>query len=198
MRKHSAADALFPAVRKGVLGAIYSDPRRWWYLSELAQGLGTSPSSLQREVESLAGTGILETRREGGRAYYRAHAKGAIFNELRGIVRKTMGVPAQIRDALMAYADRIALAFIYGSVAQAKDRADSDVDLMIVADHLALGKIYGRLASVERKLRRKVNVTLYTTEEFRRQQNANNPFLDKVLARERIVLFGSEDGLRAG
>src|SRR5438067_9683428 len=195
MRKRSAADALFPAVRKGVLGAVYRDPRRWWYLTELANALGTSPSSLQREIESLVATGILETRREGGRTYYRAHANGAIFNELRGIVRKTMGVPAQIRDALSVYADRIALAFIYGSVAQAKDRADRDIDLMIVADGLALGKVYGRLASVERKLRRKVNITLYTTEEFRRRRNAKNPFLEKVLARERIVLIGSDDAV---
>ena len=107
-----------------------------------------------------------------------------------------MGVPAQIRDALSVYADRIALAFIYGSVAQAKDRADSDIDLMIVADGLALGKVYGRLASVERKLRRKVNVTLYTTEEFRRRRNAKNSFLEKVLVRERIVLIGSDDAAR--
>jgi predicted nucleotidyltransferase len=195
MRKRSLADALFPAVRKGVLGAIYLEPRRWWYLSELAKSLGTSPSSLQREITSLVASGILETRREGGRTYYRAQANGAIFNELRGIVRKTMGVPAQIRDALAVYADRIALAFIYGSVAQAKDRADSDIDVMIVADNLALAKVYGRLASVERKLRRKVNVTLYTTDEFQRRKNSKNPFLEKIRARERMVLIGSDDAV---
>ena len=72
MRKN-AADALFPGVRRDVLSATFRDPKRWWYLSELAEALGTSPSSLQRELESLAATSILERRREGRRTYYRAH-----------------------------------------------------------------------------------------------------------------------------
>jgi predicted nucleotidyltransferase len=195
MRKQAPAGALFPAVRRGVLGVTFRDPARWWYLSELADALGTSPSSLQREMESLATTGILEVRREGRRTYYRAHAKGALFKELRGIVRKTMGVPVEVRAALAPLAGRIALALIYGSVARGADRVDSDIDLLVVADDITLEEIYGRVARAERKLRRKVNPTLYTTEEFRRRRNARNPFLEKLLSRGRIVLIGSEDGI---
>ena len=195
MRKKSAAHALFPAVRQGVLGVLFRDPSRWWFLSELAEALETSPSSLQREVESLAATGILESRREGRRTYYRAHEKSSIFGELRGIVRKTMGVPAEIQTALRPLARRIAMALIYGSVARKSDRADSDVDILIVADGLMLEEIYRRLAPAERKLRRKVNTTLYTVDEFRRALKAHNPFLEKVLSRDRLVLIGSEDAI---
>lgn len=195
MRKKSAADALFPVVRQGVLGVVFRDPSRWWFLSELAEALGTSPSSLQREVESLASTGILERRRDGRRTYYRAHGKGAVFDELRGIVRKTMGVPAEIQQALRPLARRIALALIYGSVAQGTDRADSDVDILIVADGVLLEEIYRRLAPAERKLKRKLNPTLYTTDEFRRARTGRKPFLEKVLSREQLVLIGSEDAI---
>lgn len=195
MRKKSAADALFPTVRRGVLGVTFRDPRRWWYLSELAEALGTSPSSLQREVQSLASTRILEVRREGRRTYYRAHEKSALFQELRGIVRKTLGVPAEIQSALRPLARRIALAFIYGSVARGTDRADSDVDVLIVADDTTLEEIFRRLGPAERKLHRKVSPTLYTSDEFRRRRRSRNAFLIKVLAGERIMLMGSEDGI---
>src|SRR5262245_1065835 len=48
MRKPLALAALFPTVRGDVLAATLTQPEKWWFLSELAQSLGTSPSSLQR------------------------------------------------------------------------------------------------------------------------------------------------------
>src|ERR1017187_319721 len=50
MRNSSVLTALFPQVRQGVLAATLGQPHKWWYLSELADRLGTSPSSLQREL----------------------------------------------------------------------------------------------------------------------------------------------------
>src|SRR5580700_1359162 len=60
MRNSSVLTALFPQVRQGVLAATLGQPDKWWYLSELAGRLGTSPSSLQRELSSLVASGILE------------------------------------------------------------------------------------------------------------------------------------------
>jgi predicted transcriptional regulator len=52
-------------MRQGVLAATLAQPSKWWYLSELADRLGTTPSSLQRELSSLVASGILSHRREG-------------------------------------------------------------------------------------------------------------------------------------
>jgi predicted nucleotidyltransferase len=193
LRTKNVSAALFPGTRGGVLSVAFREPSRWWYLSELADALGTSPSALQRELESLATTGILERRSEGRRVYYRAHAGSAVFDELRGIVRKTMGVSMEIQRALQPLARRIRLALIYGSIAQGTERADSDVDVLVVADGLLLEDLYRRLAPAERRLRRKVNATLYTAEEFRRALHTRNHFLEKVLSRKRVVVMGSED-----
>lgn len=192
MRKKAAIDALFPAIRQGLLRLTLSAPERWWYLSELADALETTPSSLQREVDALARTGILQIRRDGRRTYYRADKKSAIFDELRGIVLKTMGIPQQIREALDPLAQRIQLALIHGSVARGEDRADSDVDLLVVADDVTLEELYRQLSRAERKLRRKVNPTLYTSEEFHRRRRSRNAFLEKVLSRDHIVVIGGE------
>jgi len=61
MRKPATLAALFPTVRGDVLAATLTQPEKWWYLSELAQFLGTSPSSLQRELRALVDGSILET-----------------------------------------------------------------------------------------------------------------------------------------
>jgi hypothetical protein len=96
MRKHSVAkskvtvlDALFPAVRQHILGTILAGPARWWYLSELAHHLGTTPSSLQRECPLLVNAGILEERRDGTRTYFRAQQASPTYRNLRGIFVKT-------------------------------------------------------------------------------------------------------------
>jgi predicted nucleotidyltransferase len=197
MRNKSVVDALMPPVRQRVLGLTFGAPERWWYLSELAGALGTSPSSLQREVDSLTAAAILLMRREGRRTYYRANEHSAIYDELRSIVRKTMGVPQEIRASIAAIDHKISLALLYGSVARGEERADSDVDVLVVADDLTLEELYRRFAPVEKRLGRKVNPTLYTRDEFRRRRQAKNAFLENVLSGDHVILTGDIDAADA-
>ena len=192
-RKQSIIDALMPPVRQRLLGLAFGTPDRWWYLSELADALGTTPSSLQRELDSLTSAAILLMRRDGRRTYYRVNEHSAIYEELRGIVRKTMGIPHEIRASIAPIGRKISLALIYGSVARGEERADSDIDVLVVADDLTLEELFRRLAPAEKRLRRKVNPTLYTREEFRRRRHAKNAFLQNVLSGDHIVLTGDID-----
>lgn len=193
MRKKSLADALMPPIRQRVLALTFGAPDRWWYLSELAAAIGTSPSSLQRELDTLSGAAILLMRRDGRRTYYRANEKGAIYDELRGIVRKTLGIRQELDSSLAPMKRKIALALLYGSVARGEESANSDVDLLVVADDLTLEELYRRLATAEKTLHRKINPTLYTRDEYRRRRRAKNPFLEKVLSADHIVLTGDVD-----
>lgn len=193
MRKKAALDALMPLTRQRVLGLIMNAPDRWWYLSELASALRISPSSLQRELDSLTAAAILLMRRDGRRTYYKANEESAIYPELRGLLRKTTGIAQEVASALAPLKQRTALALLYGSVARGEERADSDVDLLVVADDVTLEELYRRLAPVERKLQRKINPTLYTRDEFRRRRRARNSFLEKVVAGTTVTLIGTID-----
>src|ERR1035437_1347578 len=99
MRNSSVLTALFPQVRQGVLAATLTQPEKWWYLSELAERLHTSPSSLQRELASLVASGILVHRREGTRAYFKAETKSPVFRDLQQLFEKTAGL-ADLSPAL--------------------------------------------------------------------------------------------------
>jgi len=48
------------------------------------------------------------------------------------IVRKTLGAPNAIREALRPLAGRIARAFLYGSFAAGTDQPGSDIDLLVI------------------------------------------------------------------
>ena len=86
MRKTAALDALFPSVRGSLLAATLTQPDKWWYLSELAEFLQTTPSSLQRELKALVNSGILQQRREGTRIYFKAETQSPLFPELHGLL----------------------------------------------------------------------------------------------------------------
>ena len=86
MRNVGTLDALFPSARGGVLTATMLEPERWWFMTELAKHLGTVPSSLQRELESMVAAGLLLRRQDGRRAYFKANVESPVFNDLRGLL----------------------------------------------------------------------------------------------------------------
>jgi predicted nucleotidyltransferase len=181
MRNTSPAlNSLFPSVRQGVLAATLTRPEKWWYLSELAGFLHTGPSSLQRELRSLEQSGILQLRKDGRRTYFKAETRSPIFRELRSIFEKTVGLIPTLRDALRPFAEEIACAFVYGSIARHEEHATSDVDLMVIGT-VGLGDLAPSLRKAEKRLGREVNVTNYSIEEFRKKADEGDHFLTTVL-----------------
>jgi len=176
----SVLDSLFPTVRQRVLAATLTQPERWWYLSELAKFLRTRPSSLQRELHSLQRSGILQQRKDGRRAYFKAEIRSPIFRDLRGIFEKTVGLIPTLTVALTPFADKIACAFVYGSVARREEHATSDIDLMVIGK-VGLADLAPSLRKTEKRLGREVNVTNYSADEFRRKVSEGDHFLTTVL-----------------
>jgi predicted nucleotidyltransferase len=195
MRRKRAVEALFSATRQAILGAILLEPGRSWYLSDLAAHLGRRhPSSLQRELESLAAAEILIRRKEGNRVYYEANRDCPIYPELVGLLAKTAGLAEIVRAAIKPLRKRIKLAFIHGSVARHEERATSDVDLVVVGD-LGLSDVSGALRGAEDRLSRAVNATVYSESEVTAKVAAGHHFLRAVLQGEKIFLIGSQHEL---
>lgn len=197
MRKNAPAlDSLFPSVRQGVLAATLGQPEKWWYLSELANFLHTRPSSLQRELSSLEQSGILQQRKDGRRTYFKAETRSPIFRELRTIFEKTVGLVPSLRVALAPFADKIACAFVYGSVARREEHAASDVDLMVIGT-VGLGDLAPSLRKTEKRLGREVNVTNYSVGEFRKKVAQGDHFLTTVLKGRLHFVKGEQRDLDA-
>lgn len=196
MRNSTTLEALFPKTREGVLAATLSQPEKWWFLSELAEYLGTTPSSLQRELSALVDTGILEQRREGNRAYFRAQKRSPIYRELRAIFEKTTGIVPTIRTAVAVFGGKILYSFVYGSVARGREHAASDIDVMVIGN-VGLAELTPALRKAERVLGRELNVTVYSMDEFRDKVNAKDHFLTAVLKRPKQFVKGSERELEA-
>ena len=193
----SLADALFSTTRQRVLALLFGQASRTFFATELIALTKSGSGAVQRELHRLADSGLVTITRVGNQKHFQANQSAPLFDELRSIVIKTVGLAEPLKAALVPLAERIQIAIVYGSVATQTDTAWSDVDLLIVSDHLTLEQIFAALAPVERQLARKISPTLYTAEEFRRRRDAGHSFVTKVLAGKHIVLLGDEHGTTA-
>lgn len=189
MRTSPSIGVLVPKTRQAILAATYLDPPRWWYMRELARQLRVPPSSLQRELKSLVEGRILRQKREGKHVYFQAATDSPIFEELRGIILKTVGLADLITAALKPFSASILWAFIYGSIARAEEHSASDVDLMILGT-VGLAELSVALRKVERKIGRAVNPSIYTREEWASKLKSRQHFATTVLRSKKIFVWG--------
>lgn len=124
--------------------------------------------------------------------HYRVNPESAVFGDLAGLLRKTAGLAEVLRDALAPVGDKIDLAFVYGSVASATERPESDVDVMVFGS-ASFGDLARALASTQDVLRRDVNPTVMTSREFARKLKAGDGFARSVVRGARLWLIGGED-----
>jgi len=191
----SLADALFPKVRQRVLAVLFGNPARSFYANEVIALAQSGTGAVQRELAALTEAGLLIFNKQGNQKHYQANAAAPVFDELRGLVLKTMGMADVLRVALAPLAAQIEGAFIYGSVAKQQDTAQSDIDVMIVSASLAYADVFGALDSATHRLGRKVNPTLYTPADIARRIAGDNAFLTRVMKQPKIWLMGNEETL---
>ena len=98
-------------------------------------------------------------------------------------------------ETLAPLGTRVAIAFVFGSVARRQQDHDSDIDLLIVGE-VRLKELSPCLHSLEKTLGRVVNPAIYSETSFKEKYQAGDPFLLDIVRNEKIFLKGSSDELR--
>ena len=161
-----------------------------FYLRQLVRETGAGNGAVQREVKQLSDAGLIVRKAGGNLVFYQANRKSPVFAELRGLLLKTVGVRYVLREALASLKNRIQVAFVYGSIAAQRDRADSDIDLMIVGD-ATFEEVVSTLSNAGKRLRREINPTIYPAREFRSKLESGNHFLTSVLQSKKFFVLGT-------
>jgi predicted nucleotidyltransferase len=195
MNDNLLCSGLFGKTRQAVLALLYGQADTSFYTKQILDAVKIGRGTVQRELKNLTDAGIITREVQGRQVYYRANKKCPLFNELKSIVRKTFGVADVIRQSLEPVADKIQVAFIFGSVARSADDRKSDIDVMIVG-RISFGDVVSLLSSAEEKLAREVNPVVYPVAEFKQRVKADHHFVKSVLEGEKIFLIGDEGELR--
>lgn len=189
----SISSALFSESQARVLQWLFGQPERSYHLSELRRLTSLGSASLQRELNRLVDAGLVLSERLGNLRCFKANPLSPVYPELVSLTRKTLGVVPMIRTALAPMAERLNLAFIYGSVAKQTDTAGSDVDLLLVGESLSLNEILTLLMPLEEQLGRKINPACYTPTEYAKRVSEPDSFVNRILAQPTLPLIGGVD-----
>ncbi len=188
-------DALFSTTQQKVLGLLYGHPDETFFVNQILRLTGMGVHTIKRELDRMTAVGILTMRKIGNQHHYQANPDCPIYSELLGIVRKTFGIADVIGAALEAHDEQIELAFVYGSIASAEERTDSDIDLMVVSPDLAYSELMETLADAEQVLGRKINPTIYNASEVASRLKRKDAFLVRVMERPKIWIKGADDDI---
>jgi predicted nucleotidyltransferase len=195
-RPSTVGDALFGKTRQGVLSLLFGHPGKAFYRNQIARVVaGGAIGQVQRELERLTQAGLLVRETVGNQNHYRANPDSAVFHDLVALVTKTFGIADVLRNALDELSSRIAVAFIYGSVARGEHRAASDVDVLIIGDIL-LSDLDPILRNAEAALGRTISPTLLDEKSYRKRFAEDDHFLKTVLAGPKIFLIGDAAKLK--
>ncbi|MDP2759471.1 MAG: transcriptional regulator [Sideroxyarcus sp.] len=189
------SDALFPKTQQRVLAVLFGNPERSFYTNELFRLVGAGSGAVQRELKRMTDAGLLNVTLIGNQKHYQANRDAPVFEELRSIVIKTFGVADQLRAALLPLANKIEVAFIYGSVAKGTDNSNSDVDLMLIGEGISHSEVIAALMPAEAKVARKINPSIYSKQQWKKRLQEGNVFVKRVQEQAKIFLIGTEHDL---
>jgi predicted nucleotidyltransferase len=163
-----------------------------YYLRELAEKFKVSPRHISLELQNLKNIELIKKRISGKQHYYTVNKNHPIFQELRNIFIKTIGLKSVIEYALVQYSDLIKFAFIYGSIAKGDARANSDIDLMIIGD-ISGRKISGAMIQAGTELNKEVNFNIFSFEEFLSRLKSSDHFINSIYQESKLFIIGDPD-----
>jgi len=180
--------------RAELLKLFFTNSDRAFYMQEIGRILGKKPGTFQRTLNNLVLEGTLESEYRANARYFKVNKNYPLFEELKSIVFKTVGVSGSLKGVLERVGN-VEFAFIYGSFAKAKEDYMSDIDLITIGD-LDEDRLIGELDKLEEQLQREINYKLYTLKEFRKEVEGRTPFLVEILRDKKVMVIGDETELR--
>jgi len=193
MRSNTIGDVLFTKTQQKVLGLLYGQPYKSFYLNEIVRLSDIGRGTIKRELERMTASGIVIQKRIGNQNHYQANDSCPVYQELLGIVRKTFGIADVIKTALTPIFERIIFAYIYGSIAKSEDSSKSDIDLLVISDKLTYSEVMERLIEVEGSLGRVVNPTIYDLNQIKQKLKQDNAFVARIIEQPKIWIKEDQD-----
>ncbi|MCU0358139.1 MAG: winged helix-turn-helix domain-containing protein [Cyclobacteriaceae bacterium] len=143
------------------------------YLRGLAEEFGESTNAIRHELNNLSKAGYLVSQEDGRTIQYRANTHHPLYNEVRNLVHKYLGIDKIIDHVLSRLGD-LQLAFIVGDYAQGKDSGTIELVLVGEVDEIYLKRLEEKAKSI---LHRAIKTKVINEHEFEAQRNEFNKAL---------------------
>jgi predicted nucleotidyltransferase len=178
-----------------VLSLFFLNPATEFFQRAIATEIGKALIQVQRSLKILEELGLVSSRRQGRMIFYKADPGHVVFQDLKNIFLKTFVLGDTLRKEMQRYSKHIQFAWIYGSVAQGREKSDSDIDLAIISD-LTLKELSQVTESLIESLDRELSPLFLTPKTFLMRIHEKDHFVTRLIQGEKIWMIGDDHQLR--
>jgi predicted nucleotidyltransferase len=179
-----------------ILTLFLLNPEQAYYQAEIHQQLGGTLRNTQKMLLRLEQMELIRHYKRGKMSYYRANREHFLFEDLKRLLIKSVGLGDLLRETIQSVADKVQLAFVFGSYARGEEAVHSDIDLFMMGN-LSLREVSEIMGPVTETLGREVNSVIYTEAEFQKRYADHNHFVRELVSCPKIWLIGSNHDLEA-
>jgi len=186
-------DLIISKVRIKLLEIFLYQLSEIFYVRQLVRMTGEEINAVRRELIRLEGAGMLKKEPRGNRLYYWFNKRHPLFGDLLSLIHKTAGLGGQIVKNKNKIG-RVNFALMSGRFARRLPTREGEVDLLVVGE-IEMPKLVAIIKEEEKGLKKEVNYSVMTRQEFEFRRKRRDPFLLGILASSRIMLIGDEENL---
>ena len=161
-----------------LLVRFFFNPQTRSYLRELSKEFDVSTNSVREELNQLINTKLLESEKNGRQVYYKANQEHPLFDELKSMVGKVMGID-QVIDGIVNRLGDLEKAYLIDDYAEGKDTGIIDLLLIGNVDQYHLNDLSRK---TERYIKRKIRSLVVSREEYQE-------LLPKMKDKPRILIW---------
>jgi predicted DNA-binding protein YlxM (UPF0122 family) len=164
--------------RVKLLIRLFFNPQTRSYLRELAKEFNVSTNSVREELNQLKRTHLLKSQRDGRQIYYMANEEHPLYEDLKSMVSKVMGID-KVVDGIVSRLGDLEKAYLIDDYAEGKDTGV--IDLLLVGN-VNQHHLNDLSRKTERYIKRKIRSLVLSREEF-------NEDLTRIKERPRILIW---------
>lgn len=165
---------------------FFLNPSAEHYINDLARILKVDPGNLDRKLKELEKEGIFSSEKRGNQKYYFLNKSYSLLNEIKKLYNLKYGLEKKIAAELKNLKE-LKSAYIFGSYANGRLEAESDIDLLLIGSHsgLAAKRI---AAGWEGEFNREFNIIDLTEEELEKKKKNKDEFIGEIFKNKIIKI----------
>jgi predicted transcriptional regulator with HTH domain len=183
-------------IRRKILSYFFSNIEQELYLREIARTINEDPGNLSKELSKLEKEQLFLSKFKGNQKYYYLNKEYPLFNEIKSVVFKTIGINWLIQNLIKNY-QSIICAFIFGSFANNTENSYSDIDLCLIIDNNIFNDddFIVEINRIEKEISREIEYIYYSENEWLKKIKSKDSFILNLLTKPKIILKGDIPGL---
>lgn len=187
-------DIITSKVKVKVLELFFSNINEMYHVRGIVRQIGEEINAVRLVLGKFEKEGLIKKEPRGNRIYYWPRSDHPFFGDLLSMVAKTTGLGAKIIEERRKIGSVSFVMFSGDFVRLAKRKVEDVVDVLVVGD-IVLPELASIIRIEESKRGTEINYTVMSRDEFTFRKKRRDPFLQGILAENRVMIIGSEDDL---